>query len=225
VTAKSAGLFTTTPCSSNPGPIALHFDALVNLGLRGAPGLSLASGKYDTYVMTESSSTFGLVISSGVMTCGTPNQSSARFIASVALSRALAGSRSSQSGKRPGADDSTKLAIAIPSFQSLLKFLTGTSGGNLLFTHPIRACFGVTLLASSSSSSIIGKEIWYFKISVHIKPKINLRLPFKISLASIFTSLIFSSSMNFRAIAIFSSFCGRNDGFLLKRLIFLCDST
>lgn len=59
-----------------------------------------------------------------------------------------------------------------------------TSGGSLLFTHPMRACLGVILAASSSSSSIIGKEIWYFKISVHIKPKMSFRLPFKMSLAS-----------------------------------------
>ena len=58
------------------------------------------------------------------LTCGTPNQSSARFIASLAFSSLFSGKRSSHSGKRPGAVDSTKLAMAIPSFQSLLKFFT-----------------------------------------------------------------------------------------------------
>ena len=65
---KSVGLLTTTPCSSRPGPDALQFDASVIFFLRGAPGLHLASGKYETYVITESSSTFGLMISSGLMT-------------------------------------------------------------------------------------------------------------------------------------------------------------
>ena len=68
-TVKSAGLLTTTPCSSRPGPDAVQFEASVIFFLSGAPGLHLASGKYETYVITESSSTFGLVISSGVITC------------------------------------------------------------------------------------------------------------------------------------------------------------
>ena len=67
-TVKSAGLLTTTPCSSRPGPDAVQFEASVIFFLSGAPGLHFASGKYETYVMTESSSTFGLVISSGVIT-------------------------------------------------------------------------------------------------------------------------------------------------------------
>ena len=67
-TKKSAAWLAMTPSGSIPGPHALHFDASVIFCLIGAPGLTLASGKYDTYVMTLSSSTFGLVISSGVMT-------------------------------------------------------------------------------------------------------------------------------------------------------------
>ena len=60
-----------------------------------------------------------------------------------------------------------------------------TSGGNLLFTHPINACLGVVFVASpSKSSSIIGMLIWYFKIRVHIRPKINFRFPFHMSVAS-----------------------------------------
>ena len=68
-TVKFAGFLTTRPLGSTPGPLAEHLADGCVLGRRGAPGLSFASGKYETYVMTLSSSTLGLVISSGVITC------------------------------------------------------------------------------------------------------------------------------------------------------------
>lgn len=66
-TKKSAAWFAITPSGSRPGPQARHFEASVIFCLMGAPGFTLASGKYETYVITLSSSTFGFVISSGVI--------------------------------------------------------------------------------------------------------------------------------------------------------------
>lgn len=59
---------------------------------------------------------------------GTPNQSSASFIAVVALSVALSGDISACSGHRPGATASTTAAMSVPSFQSLFKFFIFLSG-------------------------------------------------------------------------------------------------
>ena len=59
-----------------------------------------------------------------------------------------------------------------------------TSGGSLLFTQPIKACLGVMFLAESSSTSIIGMLIWYFRMRVHIRPRMSFRLPLTMSLAS-----------------------------------------
>ena len=71
--------------------------------------------------------------------------------------------------------------MARPSFQTVLKLLMGSSG-TLLCTQPSKACFGVT---SPLSLPIIGKDMSYFKMRVHINPRISLRLPFNISEASV----------------------------------------
>ena len=62
------------------------------------------------------------------LTIGTPNQSSASFIANVAFSRAFFDSIKSASGHSPGAIESTRAAIAVPSFQLEVKFLMSLSG-------------------------------------------------------------------------------------------------
>ena len=118
-------------------------------------------------------------------TWGTPSQSSAACIACLAFLSLLVESRSSHSGKRPGATASTKQATAHPSFQSLLKLTgIGTDSGILLLTHARSACFGVIFCPLLSSSSRYGMLIWYFRINVHIRPRINLIFPLKMSLAS-----------------------------------------
>lgn len=53
--------------SDSPGPYARAFLGL-SLGLRGAPGFSLAFGNCDKYVITDCSSTLGSMISSGAIT-------------------------------------------------------------------------------------------------------------------------------------------------------------
>ena len=59
---------------------------------------------------------------------GTPNQSSASFMAWVAFSRAFWGLISACSGHRPGATASTRAAMSVPSFQPLVKLFTFLSG-------------------------------------------------------------------------------------------------
>ena len=70
------------------------------------------------------------------LTCGTPNQLSAKSIASVVFFRASVSFHSSQSGHNPGATESTKAPTAFPSFQSLVKLLTGKPVGRRDVTHP-----------------------------------------------------------------------------------------
>ena len=62
-----------------------------------------------------------------ILTCGMPSQSSASFIACVAFSSAVSGFMMAYSGHKPGAIASTKAAIVVPSFQSLVKFFTSLS--------------------------------------------------------------------------------------------------
>ena len=85
------------------------------------------------------------------------------------------------SRKRSGATACARQATARPSFQSLLKLLIGMVWGIFILHHARRACFGVKSLLKSS---IIGRLIWYLRINVHIRPRISLRFPLLMSLAS-----------------------------------------
>lgn len=82
-------------------------------GRMGAPCFSLELGYCDKYVIIDCSSILGFVISSGLISCLTPSQSSARPIASVAFWRASLGSQEDQSGHNPGAQLSKKNAYCI----------------------------------------------------------------------------------------------------------------
>merc|ERR1719376_1651283 len=150
---------TLQPLGSTPFPYALAFLGLV-LGRSGAPDLSCDLGNWERYVITDSSSTFGSVISSGAMTCGTPRNSSASLIASLVLSTPFSLSQSSQSGHKPGAQLSTSAPSAIPSCQLPLKLVMGISG-ILFWIHPSNRCLGVacTFSSLSSSSSHMGMEM------------------------------------------------------------------
>uniref|UniRef100_A0A1A9X402 Uncharacterized protein n=1 Tax=Glossina brevipalpis TaxID=37001 RepID=A0A1A9X402_9MUSC len=89
------------------------------LGLKGAPVFNFALGYCDKYVIIDCSSTLGLTNSSGLISCLTFNQSSARPIASEAFCTASLESHISQSGHKPGAQASTKAPTALPVVQSL----------------------------------------------------------------------------------------------------------
>uniref|UniRef100_A0A1B0BRV3 Uncharacterized protein n=1 Tax=Glossina palpalis gambiensis TaxID=67801 RepID=A0A1B0BRV3_9MUSC len=96
------------------------------LGLNGAPAFNFALGYCDKYVIIDCSSTLGLTNSSGLMSCLTFNQSSAKPIASEAFCTASLGSQTSQSGHKPGAQASTNAPTALPVVQSLVKLLIET---------------------------------------------------------------------------------------------------
>lgn len=59
-----------------------------------------------------------------VLTIGTPSQSRANVMAWVAFSRGVSGDIVYASGQRPGAVPSTRAAIIVPSFQSVVKLVT-----------------------------------------------------------------------------------------------------
>ncbi|KAH9421618.1 hypothetical protein DERP_009021 [Dermatophagoides pteronyssinus] len=85
-------------------------------------------GNCDKNVIIDNSSTFGLIISSGVTNGATPRNSSAVFIAFCTFFNDSFGFHLSQSGHKPGAHASTNAPSAIPLFQSVVKLLIGTSG-------------------------------------------------------------------------------------------------